>query len=134
MQYCISETLNQKFSPIKPRTCSARLGLPNFNFSPPPPPPPQPKRASNGPEALSIFHFKRAIFYTVNLIVNDLFVINFVYTLCSSTPGQIQYGRFTRALARKICDMIRDQVRILHLISMVLLVTPCFVKESRVKI
>ena len=23
-----------KISPIKPRTCSARLGLPNFNFSP----------------------------------------------------------------------------------------------------
>ena len=39
-------------------------------------------------------------------------MINFVYALCSSTPGQIQHGRFTRALG----DMIRDQVRILYLL------------------
>ena len=34
------------------------------------------------------------MFYIVNLIVSDLFMINFVYTLCVSTPGKIQYGRF----------------------------------------
>ena len=45
-------------------------------------------------ETLSIFHFERTIFYTANSIVSDLFMINFVYTLCSSTPGQIQHGRF----------------------------------------
>ena len=39
-------------------------------------------------------------------------MINFVYTLCDSTPGQIQHGRFIRALG----DMIRDQVRILYLL------------------
>ena len=37
-------------------------------------------------------------------------MINFVYTLCCSTPSQIQYGRFIRVLARKFGDMIRDQV------------------------
>ena len=37
-------------------------------------------------------------------------MINFVYTLCSLTPSQIQYGRFI-SLARKFGDMIRDQVR-----------------------
>ena len=63
-------------------------------------------------EALSISHFETTIFYTVNLIVNDLFMINFVYTLCNSTPGQIQYGQFITALARKI----GDQVRILYLL------------------
>ena len=41
---------------------------------------------------------------------------NFVYTLCSSTPGQIQYGGFKRALAKKSGDMIRHQVRILYLL------------------
>ena len=41
---------------------------------------------------------------------------NFVCTLWSSTPGQIQYGRLIRAIARKIGDMIRDQLRILHLL------------------
>ena len=45
-------------------------------------------------EALSIFHFERTMFYIVNLIVSDLFFVNFVYTLCVSTPGQIQHGRF----------------------------------------
>ena len=39
-------------------------------------------------------------------------MMNFVYALCSSTPGQIQYGGFKRALAKKSGDMIRDQVRI----------------------
>ena len=29
-------------------------------------------------------------------------MMNFVYTLCSSTPGQIQYGGFKRALAKKV--------------------------------
>ena len=53
---------------------------------------------------------ERTILYTVNLIGN-LFMMNFVYTLCTSTPGQIQYGRFIRALARKIGDMILDQAR-----------------------
>ena len=43
-------------------------------------------------------------------------MMNFVYTLCSSTPGQIQYGRFKRALAKKSGDMIRDRVRILYLL------------------
>ena len=37
-----------------------------------------------------------------------------VYALGSSAPSQIQHGRFTRALARKFGDMIRDQVRILY--------------------
>ena len=50
--------------------------------------------------------------YTVNSIVSDLFMINLVYTLCSSTPGQIQHGRFIRALG----DMIREQARILYLL------------------
>ena len=53
---------------------------------------------------------ERTILYTVDLIGN-LFMMNFVYTLCTSTPGQIQYGRFIRALARKIGDMILDQAR-----------------------
>ena len=61
---------------------------------------------------VSIFHFERTVFYTVNSIVSDLFMISFVYTLCSSTPGQIQHGRFIRALG----NMIRDQVRILYLL------------------
>ena len=39
-------------------------------------------------------------------------MINFVYALCSSTPGQIQHGRFIRALG----DMIRNQVHILYLL------------------
>ena len=43
-------------------------------------------------------------------------MMNFVYTLCSSTPGQIQYGGFKRALAKKSGDMIRHQVRILYLL------------------
>ena len=38
------------------------------------------------------------------------------YALCSSTPGQIQYGGFKRALAKKSGDMIRDRVRILYLL------------------
>ena len=67
-------------------------------------------------EALSIFRFERTIFYTVNLIVSDLFIIKSVYTLCGSTPGQFQHGRFIRALAEKMGDMIRDQVRILYLL------------------
>ena len=40
-------------------------------------------------------------------------MMNFVCTLCSSTPGQIQYGGFKRALVKKSGDMIRDRVRIL---------------------
>ena len=36
-------------------------------------------------------------------------MIHFVYKLCCSTSGQIQYGR-------KIGDMIRDHVRILYLL------------------
>ena len=43
-------------------------------------------------------------------------MINYVYTLGSSTPSQIQDGRFIRTLARKIGDMICDQVRILYLL------------------
>ena len=42
----------------------------------------------------------------------DLYIIH----LCSSTPGQIQYGGFKRALAEKSGDMIRDRVRILYLL------------------
>ena len=38
-------------------------------------------------------------------------MINFVYTLCSSTPGQIQHGRFIRALG----DMIREQVNVFYI-------------------
>ena len=44
-------------------------------------------------------------------------MMNFVYTLCSSTPGQIQYGGFKRAHAKKSGDMIRDRVRILYLFN-----------------
>ena len=29
-------------------------------------------------------------------------MMNFVYTLCSSTPGQIQYGGFKRQLRKKV--------------------------------
>ena len=36
-------------------------------------------------------------------------MMNFVCILCSSTPGQIQYGGFKRALAKKSGDMIRDE-------------------------
>ena len=43
-------------------------------------------------------------------------MMNLVYTLCSSTSGQIQYGGFKRALAKKSGDMIRDRVRILYLL------------------
>ena len=43
-------------------------------------------------------------------------MMNFVHTLCSSTPGQIQYGGFKKALAKKSGDMIRDRVRILYLL------------------
>ena len=41
-------------------------------------------------------------------------MMDFVYTLCNSTPGLIQYGEFKRALAiaKKSGDMIRHQVRI----------------------
>ena len=55
----------------------------------------------------------------MNLIVSDLLMIKFVYTLCSLTPSQIQYGRLTRAFTRKFGDTICDQVRIrmLHIIS-----------------
>ena len=42
-------------------------------------------------------------------------MMNFVCILCGSTPGQIQYGGFKRALAKKSGDMIRDRVRILYL-------------------
>ena len=38
-------------------------------------------------------------------------MMNFVYTFCSSTPGQ-----FKRALAKKSGDKIRHQVRILYLL------------------
>ena len=43
-------------------------------------------------------------------------MMNFVNTHCSSTPGQIQYGGFKRALVKKSGDMIRDRVRILYLL------------------
>ena len=43
-------------------------------------------------------------------------MINFVCTLCSSTPGQIQYGGFKKVLAKKSGDMIRDRVRIVYLL------------------
>ena len=43
-------------------------------------------------------------------------MMNFVCILCGSTPGQIQYGGFKRALAKKSGDMIRDRVRILYLL------------------
>ena len=43
-------------------------------------------------------------------------MVNFVYTLCRSTFGQIQYGGFKRALAKKSGDMIHDRVRILFLL------------------
>ena len=45
--------------------------------------------------------------------LSDLFMMNFVCLLCGSTPGQIQYGGFKRALAKKSGDMIGDRVRIL---------------------
>ena len=48
--------------------------------------------------------------------LSDLFMMNFVCILCGSTPGQIQYGGFKRALAKKSGDMIRDRVRILYLL------------------
>ena len=48
------------------------------------------------------------------MILSDVFIINFVYKLCSSTPDQIQYGGFKRALAKKSGDTIRDRVRILY--------------------
>ena len=38
-------------------------------------------------------------------------MMNFVYTLCGSTPGQIQYGGFKRAFAKKSGDMIHDRRR-----------------------
>ena len=50
-------------------------------------------------------------------------MMNFVYTLCSSTPGQIQYGGFKRALAKKSGDTIRDRVPILYLLF---LRVPCY--------
>ena len=50
-------------------------------------------------------------------------MMNFVYTLCSSTPAQILYGGFKRALAKKSGDMIRDRVRILYLLF--LWIDPC---------
>ena len=43
-------------------------------------------------------------------------MMNFVCILCSSSPGQIQYDGFKRALAIKSGDMIRDRVRILYLL------------------
>ena len=43
-------------------------------------------------------------------------MLNFVCILCSSTPGQIQYGGFKRVLAKKSGDMIRDRVCILYLL------------------
>ena len=43
-------------------------------------------------------------------------MMNFVRILCGSTPGQIQYGGFKRALAKKSGDMIRDRVHILYLL------------------
>ena len=43
-------------------------------------------------------------------------MMNFVCILCSSTPGQIQYGGFKRALTKKSGDMVRDRVRILYLL------------------
>ena len=69
-------------------------------------------------EALSIFNFERTILIIrhCKLKVSDSFMTNFVCTLWSSTPGQFQYGRLIRAIARKIGDMIRDQLRILHLL------------------
>ena len=42
-------------------------------------------------------------------------MMNFV-CIRSSTPGQIQYGGFKRALAKKSGDMIRDRARILYLL------------------
>ena len=48
--------------------------------------------------------------------LSDLFMMNFVCILCSSTPGQIQYDGFKRALAKKSGEMIRDRVRILYLL------------------
>ena len=50
-------------------------------------------------------------------------MMNFVCILCGSTPGQIQYGGFKRALAKKSGDMIRDRVRILYLLFLWLWVT-----------
>ena len=47
-------------------------------------------------------------------------MMNFVYTLCGSTPGQIQYGGFKRAFAKKSGDMIRDRRRILYLLFLCL--------------
>ena len=56
-------------------------------------------------------------------------MMNFVYTLCSSTPGQIQYGGFKRALAKKSGNMIRHQVRILYLLFLWL--SPSLMESER---
>ena len=47
-------------------------------------------------------------------------MMNFVCILCGSTPGQIQYGGFKRALAKKSGDMIRDRYASLYYISLFL--------------
>ena len=52
-------------------------------------------------------------------------MMNFVCILCGSTPGQIQYGGFKRALAKKSGDMIRDRVRILYLLFLCYTVNTC---------
>ena len=49
-------------------------------------------------------------------------MMNFVCTLCSSTSGQIQYGGFKRARAKKNGNTIRDQVRILYLLFLLYIV------------
>ena len=43
-------------------------------------------------------------------------MMSFVYTLCSSTPGQIQHGGFKWTIAKTSGDMIRDRVRILYVL------------------
>ena len=73
-------------------------------------------------DAPPIFHFKRNIFHTVNLIVSDIFIkIIFLYALQFHSWSNSTTGQFIiRALAGKIGDMIRDQVRILYLLFLCL--------------
>ena len=47
--------------------------------------------------------------------MNGLFITLYIHSAVP-VPGQIQYGGFKRALAKKSGDMIRDQIRILYLL------------------
>ena len=53
-------------------------------------------------------------------------MMNFVYTLCSSTPGQIQYGGFKRALAKNSGDLVETWfvTEYAHSIAIISVVSP----------